>query len=166
MDKKFLGICIVIASLLLSGTIIYTSLFADKSDRYKVAGAKVFDTQEGIFVIETTSSPKTTPQVTPTQTLLDMNEVNRLLEDEKAGRYITPIQRRTLTEYYKTQYETWANQYQKDYEDGKVDTYSKYDSDRIKMGEAPLGKYKNKSEEPFWMSELSGGKRYTADDFK
>jgi hypothetical protein len=46
MDKKFLGICILIASIILSGVIFYTS----KSDRYKVVGNRVFDTIEGDFV--------------------------------------------------------------------------------------------------------------------
>jgi hypothetical protein len=52
MDKKFLGICVVIASLILSVTLIYTSLFSDNEDRYKVVGNRVFDTQEGKFVDE------------------------------------------------------------------------------------------------------------------
>ena len=50
MDKRFLGICIVIASLMLSGTLLYTNLFADKQDRYKVVGARIFDTKDGKYI--------------------------------------------------------------------------------------------------------------------
>lgn len=50
MNKNILGICIIIAAALISGTILYTSI--SNNDRYKVAGGKVFDTKEGKFVEE------------------------------------------------------------------------------------------------------------------
>ncbi len=45
-----------------------------------------------------------------------------------------------------------AEQYQKDVNAGIVDNASKYDIERIKNGLKPIGKYKNKTDEPAWIS--------------
>jgi hypothetical protein len=58
MKDKFFGICIIIAALLISGAVFYSSFF--DCNRYKVAGAKVFDTQEGKFVENQASIAQTT----------------------------------------------------------------------------------------------------------
>lgn len=46
MDKKFLDICIVVAALIISGTILYTNISISPDERYKVVGANVFDAQK------------------------------------------------------------------------------------------------------------------------
>jgi hypothetical protein len=61
MDKKILGICILLAAILISGTMIYTT----KANRYKVAGGKVFDMSVGKFVIEPTAKPTAEPTKEP-----------------------------------------------------------------------------------------------------
>ncbi len=48
MKKLFLGICILLSALLVSGTVLYDNF--SNYNRYKVAGAKVFDTAEGKFI--------------------------------------------------------------------------------------------------------------------
>lgn len=83
MDKKFLGICIVVASLILSGTLLYTSFFADTKDRFKVAGARVFDTQEGKFVEDATEnvSEATDIEKVTSQDLITQNDNGPIIDN-------------------------------------------------------------------------------------
>jgi putative lipase involved disintegration of autophagic bodies len=157
MKNKFLGICIIIAAVMLSGTLIYTKV--NTQNRYKVAGAKVFDTQEGVFVKEQTETQTTKKYQWTAKDFIDMDEVDKLLKMKNNNEYLNPQQRSTLNDYYKTQYETWAKQYYEDNINGKILNYSKYDIGRIEIGLAPKGTYKNKSEEPSWLSEM----RYDSD---
>ncbi len=54
--SKFLGVCILLAAVIISATLLYTN----KEPRYKVAGSRVFNTEEGKFVTEVSVPPPTT----------------------------------------------------------------------------------------------------------
>jgi hypothetical protein len=149
MNKKFLGICIVIAAIIVSSTLLYTSFHKSSYDRYKVAGAKVFDTREGEFV-EPTAKVEPTPVIEKIH--VSMDEINELLNMRLRKEYLTPLKRSKLDAYYCTQLNEWARQYSGDKNAGKIDNYNKYDIERIESGSRPKGTYKQ--DKPFWYSEL------------
>ena len=161
MDKKFLGICIVVASVIISGTFLFTSLFTDTRDRYKVAGARVFDTREGKFIeVSPTPMPiqKASSVTSNAENIhVSMDDVNKLLDRRHQKEYLTPDEREILTAYYRTQLAIWAKQFNDDVNAGKVSGVSKYDIQRIEGGGKPQGIYIK--DKPSWYDELplSGG---------
>lgn len=149
MKTKFLGICILIAAIIISGTLLYTSFYKSNYDRYKVAGAKVFDALEGEFV---ESTIKVEPTIVKEKIHIDMDEINKLLNMRINKEYLTPINCRKLDAYYCTQLNIWAEQYNDDKNSGKINNYSKYDIESIESGNKPRGTYKQGK--PFWYDEL------------
>jgi hypothetical protein len=149
LNKKLLGICIVIASVIVSGTLLYINLPIGSYDRYKVAGARVFDTQEGRF-IEPAVKVEPTPVIEKIH--VSMDEINELLDMRTRKEYLTPLKRRKLDAYYCTQLNIWAKQYSDDYNAGKINNYYKYDIESIELGSRPRGTYKQ--DKPFWYNEL------------
>jgi len=147
MNKKFLGICIVIAAIFISGAMLCDNF--SNYNRYKVAGAKVFDTQEGEFVEPT---EKVEPTTIKEKIHINMDEINELLQMRSRNEYLAPLKRRILDAYYQTQLNIWAKQYSDDKNAGKIDNYNKYDIERIESGNRPRGTYKQ--DKPFWYNEL------------
>jgi DNA repair exonuclease SbcCD nuclease subunit len=147
---KFLGICIIITAAILSGTLLYTNLRTDTTDRYKVAGAKVFDTQEGKFV--DTSQPIETTLNKSYEIHVSIDEVNKLLDKKLKKEYLSSDERSILTGYYRTQLTTWAKQFNDDNNQGKISNFSKYDIERIESGKKPNGTYLK--DKPYWYDDL------------
>lgn len=64
-NKVFMGICILISAILISSVFLYSN----NSNRYKVAGGRVFDTKIGKYVPANAIIEENQPKSTPLPTL-------------------------------------------------------------------------------------------------